>query len=237
MKNFIKNKKVIITFISCLVVIALVFIGVTAMKMVAKNSSIGTDAAKKFALLDAGVKEKNVNKMDVKFEYKDSTYVYKVKFDTNKKDYNYYVKASNGIILEKKIIKKKKPTKKKDKKKTKKSTGKNSKKTKKKSKSSSDSKKIKETTKKVKSNKDDEEKEEEAQVIGMDEAKSIAINSAGESSAEVVFTLARLDGNDTYHFQFYNGKMEYNYSIDAISGSVLSGYSINREGSDTENNE
>ena len=42
-----------ITFISCLVVIVLVFIGVTAMKMVAKNSSIGTEAAKKFALIDA----------------------------------------------------------------------------------------------------------------------------------------------------------------------------------------
>ena len=43
------------------VVIVLVFIGITAMRMVAKNSSIGVEAAKKFAYIDAGVKEKNVN--------------------------------------------------------------------------------------------------------------------------------------------------------------------------------
>ena len=93
MKNFITNKKIIITFISCLVVILLVLIGVTAMKMVAKNSSIGTEAAKKFAYLDAGVKEKNVNHVDVDFVYKDSTYVYDVKFDTDKKEYYYFVKV------------------------------------------------------------------------------------------------------------------------------------------------
>ena len=50
-----------ITFISCLVVIVLVVIGITAMRMIAKNSSIGVEAAKKFAYIDAGVKEKNIN--------------------------------------------------------------------------------------------------------------------------------------------------------------------------------
>ena len=236
MKNFIKNKKVIITFVSCLVVIVLVFIGVTAMKMVAKNSSIGPEAAKKFALIDAGVKKKNINNIDVKFTYKDSTYVYDVEFDTDKKEYNYYVKASNGIILEKKIIKKKKPSKKKEKKKSKKkSKTKESQKHKSKSKASSKKKKIKETTKKVKSKKDkddEEDDEDEEHVIGMDQAKSIAISSSGESPADVVFTLAVLNG-DSYDLQFYNGNTEYNYSIDAFNGSVISGYSTNYGGSDS----
>ena len=87
MKNFILNKKIRITFISCLVVIVLVFIGVTAMKMVAKNSSIGTDAARKFALIDAGVKEKNIKQINIQFAYKDSAYVYDVEFETGKKEY------------------------------------------------------------------------------------------------------------------------------------------------------
>ena len=120
MKNFISNKKIRITFLSCLIVVALVVIGVIAMKMVARNSSIGVEAAKKFALLDAGIKEKNVNKIDVDFTYKDSTYVYDVEFDTNKREYSYFVKASNGIILEKKVVKKKKPLKDKKNKKSKK---------------------------------------------------------------------------------------------------------------------
>ena len=232
MKKFIQNKKIMITFISCLVVIVLVFIGITAMRMVAKNSSIGVEAAKKFAYIDAGVKEKNVNDVDVDFEYKDSTYVYCVDFDTDKKDYRYYVNASNGIILEKKIVKKKKSDsskedKKKSKKKKRKRSGNQSDSS---EKYSSGGKKIQETTKKVKSKKDDEDADV---VIGMDRAKSIAVSSAGVSMSDAVFTLAVLDG-DTYNLQFYVGNTEYNYSIDAFTGSVDSAYSNDYEGSDSE---
>ena len=226
MKNFIKNKKVIITFISCVVVIALVFIGVTAMKMVAKNSSIGTEAAKTFAMLDAGVKEKNINHMTVDFTYKDSAYVYDVEFDTDKKEYYYFVKASNGIILEKKILKKKKHTSKKDKKHSKKKKGKNAKKNEEASSKASKKHKIKETTKKVKSKRDNTNDEDD--VIGMDEAKSIAISASGANAGDVVFTTAVLSG-DSYDLRFFDSNSEYNYSIDAFTGSVRSGYSNNYE--------
>ena len=225
-KNFIKNKKIIITFISCLVVIALVIIGVTAMKMIAKNSSIGVEAAKKFAYIDAGVKEKNVKHVNVDFAYKDSTYVYDVKFDTSKKEYYYFVKASNGIILEKKILKKKKHISKNDKK-SKKKKGKKSKKNEESSSNSSKKKKIKETTKKVKSQKNSGDDEDD--VIGMDEAKSIAISASGANPGDVVFTAAVLSG-DEYELQFFDGNKEYNYSIDAFTGSVNSGYSTDYEG-------
>ena len=219
-----------ITFISCLVVIVLVFIGVTAMKMVAKNSSIGTEAAKKFALIDAGVKEKNVDHMHVDFEYKDSTYVYDVKFDTDKKEYYYFVKASNGIILEKKILKKKHHSKKKDKKHSKKSKGKKSKDKEKTSEKSSKKNKINETTKKLKSKHKNKDEDDVDDVIGMDEAKSIAISASGASPSDVVFTMAVLSG-DTYDLQFYDSDTEYNYSVDAFTGSVVSGSSNNIEGS------
>lgn len=218
-----------ITFISCLVVVVLVFIVIFAMKMVAKDSSIGTEAAKKFALLDAGVQEKNVKHIDVEFTYKDSTYAYDVKFDTEKKDYDYFVNASNGVILEKKIVKKKTESKKKDKKSSKKKKAKKSKSEEKSSEKASKHKKIEDTTKKVKSkNKnDDEDKDDDAEsVIGMDEAKSIAISASGANSGDVVFTMAVLNG-DTYDLQFYSGDIEYNYSIDAFNGSVMSASSNN----------
>lgn len=229
MKNFIKNKKVQVTFISCLVVVILVLIGISAMNMVAKDSSIGTEAAKKFALLDAGVKEKSVKHMDVQFTYKDSTYVYDVKFDTEKKDYSYFVKASNGVILEKKIVKKKASSKKKEKKSSDKKKSKKSKNKDKSSEESSKHKKIQDTTKKVKSKSkyDDEDEDDDAEnVIGMDEAKSIAISASGASPGDVVFTMAVLSG-DAYNLQFYDSNTEYNYSIDAFSGSVMSASSNN----------
>ena len=218
-----------ITFISCLVVVILVFIGIIAMKMVARDSSIGTEAAKKFALLDAGVQEKNVKNMDVEFTYKNSTYAYEVKFDTDKKDYDYFVHASNGVILEKKIIKKKSESKKEDKKSSKKKKSKKSKKKEKSTEESSKHNKIQNTTKKVKAKnkKSDEDEDDDAEsVIGMDEAKSIAISASGASPGDVVFTMAVLNG-DTYDLQFYDSNTEYNYSIDAFSGSVMSASSNN----------
>lgn len=230
MKNFITNKKVIITFISCLVVILLVVIGITAMRMVAKNSSIGAEAAKKFAYIDAGVEEENVKHIVTEFTYKDSTYVYDVMFDTNKKEYYYVVKASNGIILEKKILKKKTHSKKKDKKHKKKHKKKNKTKKKNGTKYKIKSKKIKETTKKVETKNQEEDVDD---VIGIDKAKSIAVSDAGESSGNVVFTVARLDGT-TYELQFYNEDIEYNYSIDALDGSVISANSINRGSGDSD---
>ena len=139
----------------------------------------------------------------------------------------------NGIILEKKIVKKKKSDsskedKKKSKKKKRKRSGNQSDSS---EKYSSGGKKIQETTKKVKSKKDDEDDADV--VIGMDRAKSIAVSSAGVSMSDSVFTLAVLDG-DTYNLQFYVGNTEYNYSIDAFTGSVDSAYSNDYEGSDSE---
>lgn len=224
MKKFITNKKVIITFVCCLVVIVLVFIGVTAMNMVAKNSSIGVNAAKRFALIDAGVKEKNINDIDIKFTYKDSTYVYDVKFDTKKKNYRYYVKASNGIILEKKISKK--ASFKKAKKKAKKKSKSKKKKTKSnKSNNSSKAKPIKEAKKKTKSKNNDDE--EDVDLIGIDEAKSIAINAEGADFSEAVFTKARLarsNGKDIYQIVFYDDDTEYHCTIDARTGNVIEAY-------------
>ena len=236
MKKFITNKKIKITFLSCLIVVVLVIIGITAMKMVAKNSSIGVEAAKKFALIDAGVKEKKVKDMDVKFMYKDSTYVYDVEFDTNKREYSYFVKASNGVILEKKVIKKKKASSSKKKGKKKKYK-KSKKKTKNKDKKIKTKKKIQETTKKLKAKVDDQEEIEE--LIGVDEAKDVAINSSGADPSDVVFTVARLSRNGTYQLQFYAGDTEYNYVIDASDGSVISSEYNNYDNDDAnnENNE
>ena len=58
--------------------------------------------------------------------------------------------------------------------------------------------------------------------IGIDKAKSIALNNAGVSN--VIFEKAKLDiddGKTVYEIEFYKDGMEYSYEIDALTGKIL----------------
>ena len=61
--------------------------------------------------------------------------------------------------------------------------------------------------------------------IGIDKAKSLALENAGKKSSDVTFTKAKLERDDgvwKYEIEFVAGTTEYEYDIDAISGKVLS---------------
>lgn len=61
--------------------------------------------------------------------------------------------------------------------------------------------------------------------IGIDKAKSLALENAGKKSSEVNFTKAKLEKDDgvwKYEIEFVAGTLEYEYDIDAVSGKVLS---------------
>jgi uncharacterized membrane protein YkoI len=63
-----------------------------------------------------------------------------------------------------------------------------------------------------------------ADYIGEDEAKSAALAHAGLSADSVTFIKAKLDHDDgraVYDVEFYSGSAEYDYEIDAVSGSVI----------------
>gem|GEM_PF-164789 len=62
------------------------------------------------------------------------------------------------------------------------------------------------------------------QYIGESKAKSIALTHAGLTESQVIFIKAHLerdDGRMTYDVEFYGGNVEYDYEIDAISGTIL----------------
>ncbi len=64
----------------------------------------------------------------------------------------------------------------------------------------------------------------ENKYIGVDKAKSIAVNHAGLSLSQVTFTKAKLDNDDgetVYEIEFFKNHTEYEYTIDAISGKIL----------------
>ena len=65
-------------------------------------------------------------------------------------------------------------------------------------------------------------KDSTSSYIGIDKAKSIALNHAGVS--DVTFEKAKLDRDDgktIYEIEFYKDGMEYSYEIDALTGQIL----------------
>ncbi|MCD8013590.1 MAG: PepSY domain-containing protein [Lachnospiraceae bacterium] len=60
--------------------------------------------------------------------------------------------------------------------------------------------------------------------ISLDEAKAIALETAGFSESDVVFKKAKLDKEDgimVYEIEFYQGQMEYECEINAATGAII----------------
>ncbi len=60
--------------------------------------------------------------------------------------------------------------------------------------------------------------------IGEDKAKTIALEHVGLDAKAVEFYRVKLDkddGRNVYDVEFYSGNIEYDYEIDAVSGSIL----------------
>ncbi|MBR3270917.1 MAG: PepSY domain-containing protein, partial [Clostridia bacterium] len=63
------------------------------------------------------------------------------------------------------------------------------------------------------------------QIVSMDDAKAIALKDAGIADAGATFTKAEIDADDgrtIYDLEFVAGGVEYDYEIDAQTGTVLS---------------
>lgn len=61
--------------------------------------------------------------------------------------------------------------------------------------------------------------------IGKEKAKQIALSHAGVSDADISYMKVKLDtddGKNEYEVEFYSGNKEYDYDIDAVSGTILS---------------
>ena len=63
-----------------------------------------------------------------------------------------------------------------------------------------------------------------AKAIDLSEAKRIALRHAGLTEGEVTFSEAKRekdDGEDKFEIEFRKGNIEYEYEIDAATGSIL----------------
>ena len=66
----------------------------------------------------------------------------------------------------------------------------------------------------------------QAEFIGLDAAKAIALENAGVTESAAVFSttgLDRRDGTDFYAVDFTAGGQSYEYDIDALTGTIITG--------------
>ena len=64
-----------------------------------------------------------------------------------------------------------------------------------------------------------------SQYITAEQARNIALTDAGVNAADAVFLKTRLDWDDgrmKYEVEFYSGRTEYDYDIDALTGAIRS---------------
>lgn len=66
----------------------------------AKNAYIGEEKANQIAFNHAGVAESNIYELEIEIDYEYGTMVYDVEFASGEKEYEYYVDAVSGEILE-----------------------------------------------------------------------------------------------------------------------------------------
>ncbi len=66
----------------------------------AKNAYIGEEEANKIAFAHAGIAEDSVYELEVEIDYEYGTMVYDVEFASGNKEYEYYIDAVSGSILE-----------------------------------------------------------------------------------------------------------------------------------------
>lgn len=66
----------------------------------AKNAYIGEEKANQIAFNHAGVAESNIYELEIEIDYEYGTMVYDVEFASGEKEYEYYIDAVSGEILE-----------------------------------------------------------------------------------------------------------------------------------------
>lgn len=163
---------------------------------------IGLDKAKAAALTHAGVAEKDVTFTKSKKDSEDGRLVYEFEFVKGSTEYDYEVDAATGSII---AFSKETMNSAENVSETPLASGQTSSGQTSSGQSSAGA------------------SQPSSNYIGVDKAKSIALNHAGVKASAATFTKAKLDKDDghyDYEIEFYAGGVEYEYEIDATTGKI-----------------
>ena len=180
------------------------------------GSYIGESRAKEIAYSHAGVKAANVILEKCRLDWDDGRAVYEVDFYAGDMEYDYEIDASTGTVYEADRDRMDAE----DRYKADLLSGKNT--------SGSSNAGSTSTSGNTGSSNTGStstgSQTSSASYIGVEKAKSIALNHAGASASAVFMEKCELDRDDgrmLYEVEFRSGYLEYEYEIDAVSGSIL----------------
>ena len=101
---FSTPKKTAVTVLCALAILTAVGTGTAfAVSAVAESTSIGADNAKMFAFADAGVDPVAAENVRTEFDFEQGHFIYDVEFTANGTEYGYWIQASDGSVVKKKI--------------------------------------------------------------------------------------------------------------------------------------
>lgn len=209
MKNLFSTPKKVIILVICAAVVI-----VAASVITVKSTLITKAEAKTVALRDAGLNEAEASALRTRLEFDDGRFQYEVDFYSNGAEYEYCIQAKDGDIIARDI-----------------DGGRNS---------NNDVQDLPQDTgnqfasdgnnplqpQGSVGNQPDKEEDStvQSQDVSLDGAKAAALEDAGLSESDVTFKKAELDydhGAQVYDIEFYTSDIEYEYEIDASSGTVL----------------
>lgn len=206
---------------------------------------ISLDEAKKTALADAGKEAADVTITKEKLDKDDYTHVYDIEFMDEQQKYEYEIDAYSGEILSRETEKRNADstaggsgqnegtngqntdqnagTSEKN---TEQNTGTGEQKS---GQSENSAAKNTDQSKASDSSKSEQNGSEQtdsasSSFIGIDRAKEIALEHAGLTENDVTFSKAKTDkehGKTVYEIEFYQGRMEYEYEINASTGEII----------------
>ena len=163
----------------------------------AHNGLLDQQEAAEFAFMDADVKADEVTNLRTHLEKDDGVYVYDIEFYVGNIEYEYEIRAEDGVVLEKDKEDKSRNVK---------------------TDTAADS------GGRASSEDSSASSAADNKYISVDRAKQIALQDAGLEEEEVIFTAAKFeddDGRKEYDIEFYCGSLEYEYEIDALTGRIL----------------
>lgn len=241
LKAMLSSPKRIALFAVCVVVIVAV-LAFTAIKVgasVLNNQGIGLDQATQVALQNAGFSESEVTLLRGHFDRDDGISTYDIEFrGSDGFDYDYVVSANDGTIIEAtremaellagtqgaqnttgQQTQENQQNADSGKTETGNNTDKNA------ATSGNNSSSSSSSSSKPAANSSSGSTQSQSGLIGLEKAKSIALENAGLKSSQVTFRHAYQDYDDgiyVYEIEFVNNGREYDYEIHAATGNIIS---------------
>lgn len=232
-KLFCTPKKAILTIVCAAAILGCLGVGtVLAAETAVKRTSIGEEKAENFAFADAGVDPAAVEYVKTEFDHEQGQFVYEVEFTADNTEYEYWIKASDGTVVKKQseilfgnaedegqtATADTYSEKSAEQATADQATGEAA------NDEAADTGASGNQSADEAADTNANENKNAGNYIGVDKAKEIAVKHAGLSASDVKFSKAKLENDDgvtEYEVEFYRGRMEYDYSINAKNGEIL----------------